>query len=120
MRSRTAVSSSPMLHIMPMSPTTDIIGCFGRASFAPFAYGRLYMIQIRITADDSVLERAGDEKDVRAERDDDVGLGHGAVSARPAVAAERPERERVRRGKSVRVVLQRSDRDAGRFGERLK
>src|SRR4051794_40967831 len=75
------------------------------------------MDQLRPLAENAVLEHRRENIDVRADRDDDVGLRHRAICARPAVAAERPQSQLVRRWKCIGRVLQTGDWNAGALGE---
>ena len=62
---------------------------------------RAVMHELRVFAEDAVLVHGREDVDVRADRDYHVGLGHDAVGAAETVAAERAERQRVRRRKRI-------------------
>ncbi len=54
---------------------------------------------------------------MRADRDDEIGLRHGAVGAARPVASQRPQRKRVGGRKSIGRVLQHRNRNARAFRE---
>jgi hypothetical protein len=76
--------------------------------------------ELRLAAEDSILEGGREKVDVRADRDHHIGLRHGAVRARPAVAPHRSERERMAARKRIRVVLKARDGNSRVVGEALQ
>ncbi len=75
------------------------------------------MDQLRLFAENAVLVHRREHIEMRADGDDDVGLGRGAIGAGKTVAAQRTQRQRMRGRERVGRILQHGDRDAGAGGE---
>ncbi len=85
---------------------------------ADLAGRRAVMHELRVRVEDAVFVHRREHVDVRADRDDEIGLGHDAIRAAEAAAAERTQRQRMRRRQCIRRILQSADRNARHFGER--
>ena len=84
---------------------------------ADLAGRRAVMHELRVRIEDAVLVHCRKHVDVRADRDNKVGLRHDAIGAAEAVAAKRTQRQCMRRRKCVRRILQCGDRNSRGFRE---